>query len=87
MATTTGNGMTVRTAKVILGVAQGVLLLMTVGIGSMLLNQRVALAELQRDVRTIQVDIENLEIPPQWFVDQVTRLEEKVDEHMRHTGG
>ena len=87
MGNTMGNGMTILSAKIVLGVAQGILLLMTIGIGSMLLNQRVALAELQSDVRTIQIDIDNLEIPPQWFIDQVERMETKLDSHMRTTGG
>jgi hypothetical protein len=72
-----GNGMTIMTAKVILGIAQAVLILLVTGIGGLLLKQRDTLIEVKTRVEALESSV----------LYRLDRVENTLDNHITRNGG
>jgi len=86
MANGNGNGMTVMSAKIVLGIAQSLLLILSMGIGTLVWRQQIALVELKAEHAIVLDKIDHLEIPPDWFETKVDRIEAKLDSHLGNGG-
>lgn len=72
------NGNVDGLVRVTLGVVQGLVILGLGAVVTMLWSYQGQLGELRSDVRHLTTTVESLEIPPEWFQNDVEGLEERV---------